>query len=135
MISGGKIMILPGTSVYAGAILWGHITSNASFCPLSTAPIVASTGQESEQQVLSHSGFMLYPNPTSGNFTLVPKNNKACGDITVEIFDLNGSKVLSENMIGEQMHEFAISWLPGGLYFVKIMADGYVETLKLVRTK
>ena len=38
-------------------------------------------------------------------------------------------------MIGEQRHEFQFSNIPAGLYFVKIVADDYVETIKLIKTR
>ena len=48
---------------------------------------------------------------------------------------MNGAKVLTENMVGEKSHEFRFADLPGGLYFVKVVADNYVETIKLVKSR
>jgi hypothetical protein len=48
---------------------------------------------------------------------------------------MNGGKVLSENLIGEQKHEFLFSDMPAGIYFVKLVAEDYTETLKLVKTR
>jgi hypothetical protein len=38
-------------------------------------------------------------------------------------------------MIGEQKHEFMTAALPAGLYFVKVVADDYAETIKLIKTQ
>jgi hypothetical protein len=42
---------------------------------------------------------------------------------------------MSGVMMGEKKHEFRVSDLPNGLYFVKVVADDYVETFKLVKTR
>ena len=40
---------------------------------------------------------------------------------------------MTETIIGEKMHDFRFSDMATGLYFVKVVADGYVETMKLVK--
>jgi hypothetical protein len=53
----------------------------------------------------------------------------------VEVYSMNGEKVLTEKMIGEKKHEFRFSEMPNGLYFIKVVADDYNETIKLVKTR
>ena len=84
---------------------------------------------------LSLASFTLYPNPTNGNFTLVQNGEKTYGTVKVEVYSMSGEKVLTERMIGEKKHEFRFSEIPAGLYFVKVVADDYVETIKLVKTR
>ena len=82
---------------------------------------------------IEQSCFSIYPNPTTGSFTLVQKGDKLYGNVTVEVFSMRGEKVMTETIIGEQMHDFRFSDMATGLYFVKVVADGYVETMKLVK--
>jgi hypothetical protein len=96
---------------------------------------VAEIKPEETQMNLSHTYFTLYPNPTSGNFTLEQKGEKTYGTVKVEIYSMNGKKVMTENIVGEKKHEFNFSDLPVGLYFVKIVADEYVETIKLIKSR
>lgn len=134
LISGQNILIMPGTVVESGAYLWGHIST--TYCTQPLAPMV-STGNGSDEQTLSLSNprFTLYPNPTSGNITLVQKSDREYSDVTVEIFNISGGKILTGQMIGEKRHEFSTSELPTGIYFVKIVADDYVETIKLIKSR
>lgn len=77
--------------------------------------------------------FSVYPNPTSGNFILVQRGDKLSGELLVEIFNLQGKKVMSETITGEKQHAFRFSDMTAGLYFLKIIAEGNVETIKLVK--
>ena len=79
--------------------------------------------------------FTIYPNPTTGNFTLEQKSGKLYGNVEVEIYGVRGERLMTGELIGEKKHEFFISYLPQGLYFVKIIAEGHVESFKLVKTR
>ncbi|MCX6268720.1 MAG: hypothetical protein NTW16_15435 [Bacteroidetes bacterium] len=42
---------------------------------------------------------------------------------------------VSEPVIPGVNHEFNVAGMPAGLYVVKVIADDFVETIKLVRTR
>jgi hypothetical protein len=133
-IAGVNILFKPGTLVSSGGYMRGYIS--ASFCSPSDAPMVATAAAYDEPQAgLSNASFTLYPNPTNGNFTLVQKGENSFGNVRVDIYNMNGNRVMNAQMIGEKSHEFASSSLPSGIYFVKIIADGSVETIKLIVTR
>jgi hypothetical protein len=134
-IAGVRILFMPGTHVNPGAYMHGYIST--TYCSISKSldGPVAETKPEETQMNLSHTYFNLYPNPTSGNFTLEQKGDKTYGMVKVEIYSMNGKKVMTENIVGEKKHEFNFSDLPVGLYFVKIVADEYVETIKLIKSR
>lgn len=48
---------------------------------------------------------------------------------------MSGGRILTDLIVGEKKHDFATSSLPAGVYFVKVAADDYVETVKLIKTK
>jgi len=133
-IAGQNILFEPGTHVAYNAYMHGYISQN--FCTNPSAPIVAAaTGMDEPPVSLSHAFFTLYPNPTNGNFTLVQKGDKTYGNVKVEVYSMSGGKVMTGQMTGEKKHEFRFSEIPAGLYFVKVVADDYVETIKLIRTR
>ena len=133
-IAGQNILFKPGTLVSNGGLMHGYIST--TYCLNPAAPITAAvTGQDEPQMNLSTSNFTLFPNPTSGNFTLIQKGEKTYGTVKVEVYSMSGEKILTGRMIGEQRHEFQFSNIPAGLYFVKIVADDYVETIKLIKTR
>jgi len=79
--------------------------------------------------------FTLYPNPANGNFTIVQNGNNEYGNVKVEVECMRGDKVLSSMMLGEKRHQLVTSALPAGLYFVKVVADDYTETINLIKTR
>ena len=135
-IAGVKINFLPGTKVDNGGYLIGKI-STGTYCggKIPSLPEEKTTQEEVIPVSFEQANFTLYPNPTTGNFALVQKGDKAYGTLKLDVFSMNGEMVLSDRMTGEKIHEFRFSDVPVGLYFVKIVADDYVETIKLVKTR
>ncbi|MCX6305638.1 MAG: T9SS type A sorting domain-containing protein [Bacteroidetes bacterium] len=136
MIAGEKILYLPGTTVAPGGYMHGYITTDGQYCnsqPPANPVFVTGTGEQS----LYTNGllFTVYPNPTSGNFTIVLKGENQPDNLNVELYNMQGKKVLSEGMTGVRKHEFNISEKPAGLYFIRIVSSNDTETIKLVKTR
>jgi hypothetical protein len=83
---------------------------------------------------LRNVNFTIYPNPTSANFTLEVKGEIPAQTL-VEIYNMRGERMLTAQMTSEKQHAFATGDLPAGVYFVKIVAGDYTETIKLIRTR
>jgi hypothetical protein len=133
IIAGVNIRFLPNTIVHQGGNLHGYI-STGTYCTGSDAPYaVKETVAEVIQNNEINTVFNIYPNPTTENFTLIQKGEKLYENITVCVYTVHGKKVTTENIIGEKSHEIQFGGMPTGLYFVKVIADGYMETLKLVK--
>ena len=136
--AGQNILFYAGTKVDPGGSMHGHILPNGPWpqCGAKAASIVTvPQGQPQLPKATEKTNFILYPNPTNGNFTLVQKGDKTYGDVRIEVYSMRGEKVLTTEMIGEKQHEFSLSQVPVGLYFVKVVADDYAETIKLVITR
>jgi hypothetical protein len=134
MIAGLNIIYLPGTSVQEGGYMHGYISD--VFCGQASPTVVTVvTGKDEDPAVTESLSFMLYPNPTKGDFTIVRKQGKIIGNITIEVYNMQGERVMSEQMIGAQSHDILLSYMNSGLYFVKIIAGDYIETIKLVKTR
>lgn len=74
----------------------------------------------------SESVFLIYPNPTSGDFVVSIQNEKLSGEIAVTLNTADGKLIstkTSEATIGVQSIYFENNLLPAGIYFVKV-ADG-----------
>ena len=134
MIAGQNIIYMQGTIVKPGGYMHGYIST--IYCGQKAASIVEAPAGEGEIPVTAgKSTFKLYPNPTSGNFTLEQTGEKVYDKVKVEVFGMRGERVMTGEIVGEKKHEFFLSDLPHGLYFVKLIAEGYVETFKLVKTR
>lgn len=135
MIAGVRILFEPGTHAKNGGYLHGYI-STTDHCGVKEPAIVTTPAGEGEKPVITgDAAFRLYPNPTAGNFTLEQTKGSIFGLVAIEIYSMPGEKVITARMEGERKHEFRLGDLPPGLYFVKIAADGFVDTFKLVKTR
>ena len=119
----------------------GYIDAGEPFCGIqapSMPSIIAGEIEPDEAQpaaALNTRAFVIYPNPANENFTFEQTGAKTYGKVNVEIFSIRGERMMTKDLNGENKHLFPVSELQNGLYFVKIVADGYVETLKLVVTQ
>lgn len=132
--AGQRIFIQTGTHVFSGGKMLAHIVPGGPWCPPAKITQVTAAAEENVP-VMERANFTLYPNPTNGNFILVQKGDRSFGTVKVEVYGMSGEKVMTERMIGEKKHEFGFADVPPGLYFVKVVADDYVETIKLVKTR
>ena len=76
----------------------------------------------------------LYPNPATGFTTLVYSSADA-GNVTIQIVDVVGKSVFTsvhESVAGNNNIGIDVSGYPKGVYLVKVMGAGEVETQKLV---
>ncbi len=137
MIAGAKIAYLYGTRVINGGHMHGYITTVNAFCGSLAKSMVASAGSwEAGDPVvppeLVEGWFILYPNPASERVTLLDRGVTAGGPVLVEFFDMHGARILTAGYTNEPSHVFSLCELPAGLYLVKVIANGRVESFKLV---
>jgi hypothetical protein len=134
MIAGVNILYKPGTWIKAGGFMHGHISTDNHYCGGITPTMAkVATGEEEVPFSSATPSFRIYPNPTTGDFTLEQKGEKVNGNITVEIYGMTGEKVLTSKINGERKHMFSLSDAPFGIYFVKIVANDLIETTKLIK--
>ena len=71
MIAGQNILYRPTSRVLQGGYLHGYITTGSEFCGTQAAPMVAMvSGEEESTPALGGASVKVYPNPTTGSFTL-----------------------------------------------------------------
>jgi hypothetical protein len=136
MIAGQSIKFLPGTTVLAGSYLHGYITLDNQYCGQQTTSLpstVTGVSEPSTSNLLS--GFTIYPNPAVDNFTVAQTSEITYNNVEIQIFGTRGEQLKSITLQGKIKHLCSIPELAHGLYFVKIVADGSVESFKLIKTK
>ncbi|MEI7727274.1 MAG: T9SS type A sorting domain-containing protein, partial [Bacteroidota bacterium] len=133
-IAGQRITYYPGTKVFAGGYLHGYISS--TFCnPYihpGDAPVVADNGEQLDPFRPDNSFVRIYPNPTTGNFTLELKGEATSSQVHIEIFGILGDKILSKDMLIEQKQEFSLTDKPVGVYVVHVRSGLDSETQKII---
>ncbi|HNY01931.1 MAG TPA: T9SS type A sorting domain-containing protein, partial [Bacteroidales bacterium] len=133
-IAGVSILFRPGTVALPGAYLVGYISN--TFCQpgdAPEAPVVASTGTLSIPGQAS--SFLLFPNPTGGDFIVARRNGAVMKETRIEIYSFDGRKILTGMAHDEWRHSVAFAGQPEGIYLVKIVCGSSSERLKLVKTQ
>ena len=75
------------------------------------------------------------PNPFSESLEVFPAN-PAAEQISLQLFNLSGQKVLDQQFPGGQVqYSLATAGLSTGFYLLRIEADGEVQTLKVIKSE
>jgi hypothetical protein len=138
LIAGQKIDMLPGASALSGSNLLARISSNGFYCSSPHARI-AINGEELVAEKTAfplmeiRSPLIVYPNPTTGNFTVESNGEIQHEPVHIEVYGIRGEKVLSQVHNGAMKHEFSLAQQPPGLYFIHILTGTKSETLKIIK--
>lgn len=136
-VAGQKISFLPGTTVIAGGYLHGFITLTGQYCNQLPNPVVSSPASAVEittvPEMEGYQSIRVYPNPTTGIFTVELQGDSKVLMNKAEIYSMSGVKVETVILANERKHEFSVDWLKPGLYFIKVYANDRSEILKIVK--
>ena len=120
-------------------------TANASNATISVLKVntlpqtvarAASTGLQATAEATSTGTLQLYPNPTSGDFTLLLQGIKGAV-AKAEVVDENG-KVIERSVLNTGgkaarfTHRFSLRSQPAGVYYVKVTTIDGVQIVKVV---
>lgn len=72
--------------------------------------------------------FMIYPNPTKDKVYI----NSSYETIQVFLIEQNG-KIVSEKTLNGKVAEYDLSYLPPGLYYLKIVYGDNVSDVKIIK--
>jgi hypothetical protein len=103
---------LQGHNLCAGAPLAAPLATRAEEAPVFEAPRLT-----------------VYPNPTSGRFTVALAN---LGRVELSVLDVLGREVLRQTAEGP-LTSLDLTGQPVGTYFVRAKAEGFVRTVKVMR--
>lgn len=138
MIAGQNIIYYPGTTVNLGGNMHGYITANGQYCSIPLNPLVNTMPEASDikttaPEIAAFQSVRVYPNPASQSFTLELMQSDENGMKKVELYALNGVKVLVQDLHGEQKHIFNVETLRQGIYFIKVTTSSSILTVKLIK--
>jgi phosphatidylinositol-3-phosphatase len=97
--------------------------------PISDCWNVANVVNESEPD---DNIFSVYPNPTSGTFTIQIKWSKFVKSVSFEIYNMFSEKVYEEILNSPYSKEIHLKNLSSGIYFVKVSDETKAYTKKLI---
>ncbi|MCX6303622.1 MAG: T9SS type A sorting domain-containing protein [Bacteroidetes bacterium] len=137
LIAGLKISVLPGAVVQSGGYFHGYIAPGGPFCITPTnMPVVPGDNAEINPEITApfiENLFKVYPNPTTGAFTLELTGVDQTEKIMVEVYNMNGYVLLSADLTGGGQHELSLSGKPAGMYVLKVVSEKHTGTKRIIK--
>jgi hypothetical protein len=139
LIASQNIRFLPGTTVMLNASLHAFITSGCVPCSAykivqaETDSSFASQPGEVGEQHRERPSTVVYPNPFTDSFTLEFQNETGLEPVYVEIYNLQGEKLLTREITGAGRHVFSLTGIPAGICFLRLITVAGIENIKLVK--
>jgi hypothetical protein len=136
LIAGQNILLLPGTTVQEGGYLHGYISTE--YCETTDVPATPAKPEiagnnKSGAEGSSNSLFRVYPNPTTGTFTLELQKEIHEGNTQVELFSMQGARIFSGELSGTLKYELSLSAQPLGIYLIRVTTGGTTESARIIR--
>jgi len=138
LISGNHILLEPATRVMPGGHLLAMITTQNEYC--SSQMYMAQQNQETvrpEDPVPGNSRgklfFSVYPDPTTGDFTLRARGTEAKDELSVTIYGMFGNKILETTICGKDKYEFSLTGQHPGVYILRVTSGNETGTVKIIK--
>jgi hypothetical protein len=120
------IRLYPGTKVYPGGYLHAWI---ATMC-------IPCSSLKPSETILVYEGedlFRIYPNPTTGEFTVEMSGASDCSRTIVRIHSLMGKEIFRQEITGLSKAKFSLRDKPVGIYLVNVLCDDKSKTVKIIK--
>jgi hypothetical protein len=136
LIAGQQILLKPGTSVILNGRLHARISND--WCQPQPAMLASASLESTLKQETTHAPvlsdfFRLFPNPTTGIFTLELTGSDVFSDLNVEIYSTHGRLILKESLPAQSIHTISISDAPTGIYLVRVIKDNVPGFGKIIK--
>ncbi len=73
------------------------------------------------------------PNPTIGRFVVQISGLNTLTDVMINVYSETGESVCKPILTSLKMMELSLEEKPSGIYFIKVLYDNQVETLKIIK--
>ncbi len=141
-----NIMMQPGTHVQQGAYLHAFIDSEAaSFCEQPKSMLAAESKDATDKTEMTHdelnghettkkqADFIVYPNPTTGFFTLELMSGERADTGVAEVYSLMGELITRKELAGKHRWLFNLADQPNGVYIVRVINDDGMNAWRLIK--
>jgi len=135
LIAGQFVKMLPGTRAMAGSHLVARITTDGQYCCNNGIPFAPVTGQEEAIVPVDESRFYrVYPNPTTGTFTLDLMGADVSSKVSVELYGILGERILHRDLpAGTRQQVFDLSGRQHGVYLIRVLNGTEMGVSKIVK--
>jgi len=103
--------------------------TDANGCSNTANVTISVQGCVGLKEAVAGAGFVVYPNPNSGEFTIEFGN---AANKQIEVLDITG-RVVAKNTSNDQKVNFNLNTLANGVYYVKVVSNNSSEVVKIVK--
>ncbi len=134
-VAGQNVRFLPGTKGNLGSYLHAYTTATGPYCCSVVAPVKDATVVESATILTDGNKpfYKVYPNPTTGTFTLELNNVEESSIISVEIYGILGERILNKEMSGLKQQVFDLSGRQHGVYLIRVINGAEMGITKIIK--
>ncbi len=137
LVAGQNILFYPGVQVQNGAYLLGRISTDGTYCPpLAKFAEITGDGNNGNAIPAITSGdafFKVFPNPTTGNFTLELSSEPEGTVVKVLCYNLLGGLIMEKEFTSGKLHELTLIDQKPGLYMLKVVQNESTGMQKIIR--
>lgn len=134
LIAGQNILFYPGTDVLPGGYMRGYIAPAGPFCGGASPPAKdILSGEQVNMVKPGHSFFTIYPNPTTGGFSLETRGMDDKAELRVEMYGMHGDRCFSETLSGKLKYDLSLDEKPDGVYFIRVVTGKLTGTGKIIK--
>ncbi len=138
LVSSGVVRMLQGTVVMEGGYLRAWIDPDSIYCSMA-ATMLADTDSFTETETVlpipetSSAFFSVYPNPGNGNFTLRINSAAVQENISLEIFNLIGERLIYRELSETNLYQLDMTSMQSGMYLVRIIHGNQSEVQRIIK--
>ncbi|TVR42660.1 MAG: T9SS C-terminal target domain-containing protein [Bacteroidia bacterium] len=139
LIAGQNIIMLPGTHAHSGSYLHAWISSE-DHCGIISPPVLVAAPEETmppvEQEIrvpAKEVFFKVYPNPTTGDFTIEMQGFEESEPVLIQIFTMQGNLITNKQMPGAKQYTFSLAGRQTGMYLVRVMQTDKTGVVKIMK--
>lgn len=137
LIAGKKIRVLPAFQAKKGSAFHAWISLSDECIPnLPAIAVKENAGSTAgAAEVVAHLPglFMVYPNPTTGEFTLELQKPDENAEMSVSIYSMQGVRVLSNAYTARKRNTFNLSGYGSGMYVIRVVYGREAGAMKLLK--
>lgn len=145
LIAGTSIHMHPGTKVEQGGYLHARITTDGFYCDNAEKSILAVNPQKAinreeilpEPEIPGRSQeedfFRVYPNPTTGDFTVEITASDTDASYVIEVFGMRGEIIMRYDRLMEWQHHLSLQGHQPGLYLIRVQRDDEMGVQRIIK--
>lgn len=130
-----RVTLADGTHFMSGSTSNILIANEACNIATESFPASRNVGLLPEEANTSDQAtiFKVFPNPTTGWFTIHAPDTKNDVPVTVEVFNNLDEKLAMRQIPANQSYQFNLSDRPAGIYLLRLTQGGYIEFTKVIK--